>query len=79
MLPETQRHPAQRAQFLIVFLIPLLVPNQLLEPKGGIIGWEISTPRTLMPKTAIHKDCEPKTSKDEIGAARQRLVPAPPG
>lgn len=51
----------------------LLSPEHAVAGRGGAMAW------TAVPEAAIHKECEPQLSENEIRLAEDLLIPSPAG
>ena len=78
-LPNSDAVPTHLCQFLLLFLVPFLVPLNLLLPKVGIRLWhpEVLASIVSMPKASVDKHARAVLAQYNIRMARQARIVQP--
>jgi hypothetical protein len=79
MLPNSQCAPALRAQGSRYKPVARNIAREFVFPERGIVFWFCSMLWTAVPETTVHKQCEPHLPENEIGLAKDFLIPPPAG
>jgi len=69
MFPEADHVNSLLFELNAGSLVSFPIPLDFRLPELAICPWQMTAPRTSMPKAAIYKDSESPRSKKEIGAS----------
>jgi hypothetical protein len=79
MLPNAQDAPASAPQGLVHQPVARAVPLKFFPPEGPVVFGLGRVPGAAVPEAAVHKDRQADLGKNEVGFAKDGLIPPPAG